>query len=251
MGREQSWSRRAGAWRVGDLAAATGVTVRTLHHYEQVGVLVPSERTEAGHRLYSDADVRRLYRIMALRELGMSLAEVRTTLDDGAELGDVLRAHLAHVDQALARGAVLRERLAVLCARAEDGISTDDLLLTIEGMAMHERYFTEEQLEALAKRRAELGEEAIERTQEEWRELADALRRHMDAGDDPADAAVTPLAQKARELVRAFTGGDPGMYASLERMYQNEDPATASRGTMDGEMMAYLRRALETLPRSV
>ena len=88
--------------------------MRTPHHYEQVGVLVPSERTEAGHRLYSDADVRRLYRIMALRELGMSLAEVRTTLDDGAELGDVLRAHLAHVDQALARGAALRERLAVL-----------------------------------------------------------------------------------------------------------------------------------------
>jgi DNA-binding transcriptional MerR regulator len=247
MGREQSWSRRAGGRRVGDLAAATGVTVRTLHHYEQVGVLVPSERTEAGHRLYSDADVRRLYRIMALRELGMSLTEVRTTLDDGAELGDVLRAHLAHVDQALARGAALRERLAGLCARAEDGISTDDLLLTIEGMAMHERYFTKEQLEVLAKRRDELGEEAIRRSEQEWAELADALRGHMEAGDDPASASVQRLAQRAGELVRTFTGGDPEMYASLRRMRENEDALSASRGLMDGDLVAYLERAIAAL----
>src|SRR3954449_10399414 len=128
MEREQSPGSGAGSRRVGELAAATGVTVRTLHHYEEVGVLVPSERTEAGHRLYRYADVRRLYRIMALRELGMSLAQVRTTLD-GAELADVLRAHLAHVDQGLARQAALRERLAALCARAKGGISTEDLLM--------------------------------------------------------------------------------------------------------------------------
>jgi DNA-binding transcriptional MerR regulator len=61
-------------WRVGRLADATGVTVRTLHHDEAVGLLVPSGRSEAGHRLYADADVRRLYAIMALRELGMPLS---------------------------------------------------------------------------------------------------------------------------------------------------------------------------------
>lgn len=115
---------------------------------------------------------------------------------------------------------------------------------------MHERYFTEEQRETLARRRDELGDEAVERTQEEWRELSAALEAHMEAGDDPASASVQPLARQARALVRAFTGGDPAMYASLERMYQNEDPATVSRGIMDGEVMAYLRRALEALPRA-
>jgi DNA-binding transcriptional MerR regulator len=74
-------------WQVGRLAAATGVTVRALHHYEDVGLLVPSGRTEAGHRLYADADVRRLYRIMALREFGMSLAEIRAALDGGPTSG--------------------------------------------------------------------------------------------------------------------------------------------------------------------
>jgi DNA-binding transcriptional MerR regulator len=237
-------------WRVGRLAAATGVTVRTLHHYEQVGVLVPGERTEAGHRVYGDADVRRLYRVMALRQLGMSLAEIRDTLDDGTGLGAVLRAHLAHVERSIDRQRALRDRLQALCAQVDEGVSTLDLVTTIEGMAMHERYFTDEQRETLARRREELGDEAIGRVEAEWRELAAALRAHMDAGDDPAAEPVRPLAQRARELVRAFTGGDPAMYASLERMYQNEDPATVSRGVMDGEVMAYLRRAIEALPRS-
>jgi DNA-binding transcriptional MerR regulator len=222
--------------------------VRTLHHYEEVGVLVPSGRTEAGHRLYGDADIRRLYRVMALRELGMSLAEIRETLDAGADLGAVLRAHLAHVEQSLERHRALRDRLAGLCARVDEGVSTHDLVTAIEGMAMHERYFTKEQRETLARRREQLGDEAIERTQDEWRELAAALRAHLDAGDDPAAAPVQPLAQRARELVRAFTGGDPAMYASLERMYENEDPARVSRGVMDSEVVVYLRRALEALP---
>jgi MerR family transcriptional regulator, thiopeptide resistance regulator len=236
-------------WRVGRLARATGVTVRTLHHYEETGVLVPSGRTEAGHRLYADADLRRLYRILALRELGMSLAEIRAALDGGADLGAVLAAHLAHVERSIERHEALRDRLARLCAQAGEGISTDDLIRTIEGMAVHEKYFTKEQRDTLARRRDELGDQAIEQTQAEWRDLAAALRTHIDAGDDPAAAEVRPLAKRARELVRAFTGGDPAMYASLERMYQNEDPETASRGVMDGEVMAYLRRALEALPR--
>ena len=240
--------RRGTDWRVGRLAAATGVTVRTLHHYEEVGVLVPSGRTEAGHRVYADADVRRLYAVMALRDLGMPLAQIRATLEGGADLAGVLRAHLAHVEEELEHRRILRDRLAGLCERIGDGISTGDLVATIEGMAMQERYFTQEQLDTLARRRDELGDAAIERSQQEWAELADALRAHMAAGDDPAAPAVRPLAQRARELVRAFTGGDPAMYASLQRMYENEDPAAVSRGTMDADLMAYLRRALEALP---
>jgi DNA-binding transcriptional MerR regulator len=60
-------------WRVGELAAAAGVTVRALHHYDGIGLLVPAERTAPGHRLYGEGDVRRLYRIVALRDLGLGL----------------------------------------------------------------------------------------------------------------------------------------------------------------------------------
>ena len=96
---------------------------------------------------------------------------------------------------------------------------------------MHERYFTKEQLEVLAKRRDGLGEEAIRRSEQEWAELADALRGHMEAGDDPASAPVQRLAQRAGELVRAFTGGDPGGYAfGFGACARTEDPSPPHAG---------------------
>ena len=62
-------------WKIGELARATGLTVRTLHHYDEIGLLVPSERTQAGYRLYGEQDVRRLYEIRALRDLGIPLGD--------------------------------------------------------------------------------------------------------------------------------------------------------------------------------
>lgn len=72
--------------KVGDLAAATGLTVRTLHYYEEVGLLVASARSESGHRLYGAADVERLYQICLLRRLGLPLGEIGRALDDPATI---------------------------------------------------------------------------------------------------------------------------------------------------------------------
>src|SRR5690348_1957628 len=95
--KERSKNRRQ--WRIGELAEATGLTVRTLHHYEHIGLLAPDTRTEGRQRLYDSRDVQRLYRIRALRDLGLSLAEIGRMLNENrAELADVLRAHRARVD---------------------------------------------------------------------------------------------------------------------------------------------------------
>jgi DNA-binding transcriptional MerR regulator len=68
--------------KVGDLARRTGLTVRTLHHYDEIGLLVPSRRSAAGYRQYDDADLLRLQQIMLQRELGLPLEEIRRCLDD-------------------------------------------------------------------------------------------------------------------------------------------------------------------------
>ena len=67
---------------VGEVAALAGVTVRTLHHYDRIGLLSPSGRTSAGYRQYAPADLDRLHRVLLYRELGFSLEEVATLLDD-------------------------------------------------------------------------------------------------------------------------------------------------------------------------
>lgn len=70
------------ATKVGALAEASGLTVRTLHYCEEIGLLVPSQRSAAGHRLHVRDDVERLYRVRVLRRLGLSLDEIGNALDN-------------------------------------------------------------------------------------------------------------------------------------------------------------------------
>src|SRR5262245_46447889 len=101
--------------RVGELAAATGLTVRTLHYYEEIGLLVASERTDAGHRLYTDGDVERLYRICLLRRLGLPLGEIGRALDDPAwDLRAAMGTQLQELDHRLEAAGRLRQRLTQL-----------------------------------------------------------------------------------------------------------------------------------------
>jgi cob(I)alamin adenosyltransferase len=99
-------------WTIGELAAVAGVTVRTLRHYDAIELLVPSERSQGGHRRYSHADLSRLYRIVALRGLDFSLADVAAALDDdSAGLPTLVRRQLDTVESDLALRLRLRNRL--------------------------------------------------------------------------------------------------------------------------------------------
>ncbi|MBF6558375.1 MAG: MerR family transcriptional regulator [Acidimicrobiales bacterium] len=125
--------------RVGEVAAATGLTVRTLHYYEEIGLLPASSRTEAGHRLYSEADVERLYRICLLRRLGLQLGEIAHALDDPAwNLRSAMVSHMGDLDSRLEALARLRARIAGLVASqgASDSPLTDELLTILEEMTM-------------------------------------------------------------------------------------------------------------------
>src|SRR6202007_1246530 len=94
------------ALKVGELARRTGLTVRTLHHYDEIGLLRPSLHTDSGHRLYTGADIARLQQVLSLRQLGFSLEEVRDCLDrpDFSPL-EGLRLHVARL-----RGQIRRTR---------------------------------------------------------------------------------------------------------------------------------------------
>src|SRR5690606_9249861 len=130
--------------------------------YEEIGLLVPSRRTRSGHRLYEAKDVERLYRIRALAALGLSLDEVRAQLarpEESSPLALVER-QLERVEARIALELQLRGRLVALRSALHAGAaqSSEELLRTIEVMTMIEKYYTKEQLDALAKRREELGD---------------------------------------------------------------------------------------------
>jgi DNA-binding transcriptional MerR regulator/bifunctional DNase/RNase len=124
---------------VSQVARLAGVTVRTLHHYDEIGLLEPSERTTGGHRVYGEADVQRLYRILALRRLGFALSEIQSILDaDCPDLRETVRRHLAQVEHDLARQRRLRQRLAEILGALERSAepTVDQFIDTVEAMAM-------------------------------------------------------------------------------------------------------------------
>jgi MerR family transcriptional regulator, thiopeptide resistance regulator len=128
-----------GGFKVGDLARASGLTIRTVRYYDQIGLLHPSRRTSGGHRVYADADVRRLYRICLLRQVGMPLEEIGRALDDpGWDLENALRRHLGLMEHRLAVSARLRQRLTGMVTSLGNDAppTTAELFETMEEMVM-------------------------------------------------------------------------------------------------------------------
>ncbi|MGD9791950.1 MAG: MerR family transcriptional regulator [Acidimicrobiia bacterium] len=122
--------------RVGDIAAAAGLTVRALHHYEQIGLLAPSTRTAAGHRLYGSEALSRLYAITRLRRLGLTLEQIGQALDDPEwSLTDALRQHLAETERQMQALTTLRNAVTTaLTDLANANDPTDDLLGVLSAM---------------------------------------------------------------------------------------------------------------------
>ncbi len=156
--------------KVGELARRAGMTVRTLHHYDEIGLLSPSQRTESGHRLYGAAEVERLQQIASLRQLGFPLGEIGELLGgpDTSAL-QVIEMHIDCVREQLRRRRQLCDQLEVIAQRLrESGVApVDELLRTMEMMNMVNNYYSEEQLDWLRQRREAVGEERIREVEAE------------------------------------------------------------------------------------
>ena len=234
-------------WKVGQLAKRTGISVRTLHHYDQIGLLTPSHRTESGHRLYDRDDVVRLQQIVMLRQLGFALEEIGAALRRAdTSLPRLIEMHLARL-----RGQIERERR--LCARleqmsawlrAEEEVSVDDFLKTIEEMTMFEKYMTEEQLETLRKRGEAVGPRRMKEVQDEWPRLIEEVRAEMQRGTDVNSPRVQALAERWRSLIKEFSGGDAAIEQSVANMYRSE-PGAAERFGFDAKVFDYIKPALK------
>ncbi|MBV9759593.1 MAG: MerR family transcriptional regulator [Acidobacteriaceae bacterium] len=210
-------------------AVLAGVTVRTLHHYDRVGLL-KAKRSGSGYRLYRAQDLERLEQIAALKFLGLPLARIRKLLESGP----------VSLEEELARqGRALREKRRLLGAAlsaiedAESGIregrpAGELLRRIIEAMDMQNnvewmmRYYSPEAQARIAERAATFTPEKQKEISEAWKQYyhdLDALKRE----EDPGGAKAEDLARRHKELVAAFTGGDPEVEAGLKALYKDRE----------------------------
>jgi MerR family transcriptional regulator, thiopeptide resistance regulator len=119
-------------WRIGQVSERTGLTTRTLRYYEELGLLSPSGRLPSGHRVYASEDLRRLYRVSLLRQLGLPLSDIGRELEDSSrDLSDTIGRHIGQLDQRMAALGRHRERMITIRESAAAGNPTDEELLDI------------------------------------------------------------------------------------------------------------------------
>ena len=230
-------------WKIGELAKRTGVSIRTLHHYDEIGLLSPSHRTGSGHRLYGREEVVRLQQVLSLRQMGFSLGDIRDMLAHRpSEARYVIELHIVRLKEQIAMQQDLCARLEAIAARYPTA-SAEEFINAIEVMTMFEKYYTKEQLETLQQRAETIGEARIKEVEQEWPKLIADVRAEMQRGTDPKDPRMQALAKRWMELVHEFTGGDAGITQSLRNLYANEPGVAAERG-LDSEISAYVKKAL-------
>jgi DNA-binding transcriptional MerR regulator len=235
-------------WSIGELDRTAGVTVRTLRHYDDIGLLSASNRTAAGHRRYSQADLWRLLRIRSLRRLGLSLEDVSRVMgapaDDPTALQQVLRTELGRLE---ARAAELESTIARVREQLDridrSAGGTDLLARSMEVHSMLEGYFTDEQKQQIVARRDRLGDRDQD-LRAEWVGLLKGLSESLKAGVPASDPEVQRMSARWDEIGTAYVGEDPAIRESAHRLWQENTEAVSSHvsraiGWMDpGQMPA-------------
>ncbi|MGC1450606.1 MAG: MerR family transcriptional regulator [Candidatus Sulfotelmatobacter sp.] len=211
-----------------EFAKRAGVTVRALHHYDRLGLLKPSGRTAAGYRVYSDRDFARLEQIVALKFIGFPLSQIREILHrKDTDLSVALRQQrqiLAEKRDHLAQAVQAIERAEKVVATGGEP-DWEPFRKVIEVIQMQTRkdwmkkYYTEEQLESLRHR---WSPEVQQESEQGWAALARDTEAAIARGVDPSGETGLQLATRRQELLAMFTGGDPGIEQSLQKLYADK-----------------------------
>lgn len=204
-----------------EFAKLAGVTVRTLHHYDRLGLVKPEARTGAGYRLYGVAGLERIQQIVTLKFIGLSLENIQKLFRRKKfSLGAALKFQRFLID---ARRAHYEKVLQVI-DQAEQNPDWDSLREIIEAIRKEDpmdwtkKYYSEEAQKELEARKKGYPKEAREGANA-WSELIQDVERALASGVRPTSAEGKTLAERWSRLVAAFTGGSPKVEAGLKKMY--------------------------------
>ncbi|ARF64065.1 MerR family transcriptional regulator [Streptomyces violaceoruber] len=240
---------------VGQTSARLGVTVRALHHWDEIGLARPSLRTAAGYRLYTAGDLERLHRVVVYRELGLGLDRIRAVIDDATtDVPGALRAQRAQVAERIDRLQRLIGGLDRMIDAHEHG-----LLLSIEEQT--EIFGPRWDPEGPVKARRLYGdtpqwrqyaERSASRTPEEWQAVADdiaaldrALGEAMGAGVAPGSPQAHRLVERHRDVFAAHFPLTREMQVCLARVYEDDPGFAAHYDAVREGLAGWFRRLVD------
>lgn len=245
---------------VGETAARLGLTVRTLHHWDEIGLASPAARSAAGYRLYTDDDLERLRRIVVYRELGLDLDAIRAVLDEpGGDVAEQLRVQRAQLARRIAQLQHLDEDLERMIAAQERGIllSEDEQRATF-GPGWDTRWPAEAR-EAYggSPQWQQYAERAASRSADDWKAVTrtvaafdEELGAAIDAGARPGDATADALVERHRAVFSQYFPITRQMQVHLGRMYAADPRFAAHYDAVRPGLAVWLRDAIEASARA-
>ncbi|MFP5390473.1 MAG: MerR family transcriptional regulator [Gammaproteobacteria bacterium] len=225
--------------KIGELASRTGITVRTLHHYDDIGLLRPSARSDAGYRLYDDNDLQRLQQVQVLRRFGMPLADIGTFLaSPDARLLDIVERQLEVLDRQIDEAAQLRSQLLRLRTQITQGDAPDLAVwrTTLEHMTMFDKYFTQDELRQLPFAQQDPA------STRQWQSLVARAQQMIDAGVAPASDEARQLAREWMIALERDSGGNPEFAMRVTHMHDQE-PALRKQKGLTHALQAFVMEA--------
>ncbi|MBX2798349.1 MAG: MerR family transcriptional regulator [Myxococcales bacterium] len=243
---------------VSEVAALAGISVRTLHHYDQIGLVRPAERSDAGYRLYDDADLARLHDVLTWRALGFPLQEVQDLLDDPDH--DRLEALFLHRERLASQVGALNERIAALdeairkTTHAEplaevdyralfDGFDPSELETEAEATWGDTEAWAESK-----RRTARYGEAEWRAIRDEQAALNQRLAALMAAGEPPTSTEARATAEAHRvHIDRWFYAVDREIHLGLAELYVEDPRFRATYDKVAPGLAQFLRDAIRAL----
>jgi DNA-binding transcriptional MerR regulator len=239
------------------LAHISGVSVRTLHHYDRIGLLKPSIRTQARYRLYGEPQLLRLQQILFYKELDFSLEEIRAILDDPDF--DMVKALEDHKSSLIAKGKRIEELLStndktILKLKGKIMLKDEELYagLSNEKIESYRKEVTEkygvEALETSEKSLKQMNKADFEKLKTESEKIYNALAGLMNA--DPKSKDVQDLVEKHYKIIRTFWGTasskDPqwDAYKGLGELYVSDPNYTQINARPSVEFAAFMKEAM-------
>ncbi len=221
------------SYLVSDVAEMAGVSVRTLHHYDEIELLVPRGRTDAGYRLYDDEDLLRLQQILLGRELGLTLEEIRRSLDDPRfDRRSALVAQRAELEKRAQHTQAMLKAIDAAIAVIDNapGQELPDLTRMFDGFdpAQYEaeaeqRWGDTDAFKASQRRTASCTAEDWQRLKAEQAQVYADASTALQAGKSPGDLEAMDVAERHRQLIeRWFYPCSFEMHRGLAAMYEQD-----------------------------
>jgi DNA-binding transcriptional MerR regulator len=227
------------AFTVGELSRLTGVTVRALHHYDEIGLVRPSQRSQAGYRIYGDHDVLRLQQVLVLRELGVPLDEIAAAIDQAADRAALLRKHRAALVEKRGRIDAMVAAVDAALRVLEEGskkMRPEDFKQMFDGFnpedheeEVRQKWGHTEAYKESTRRSQQYGKPEWEAIKREKDAISQRLRELMEQGAAPTDPAVQAAVEDHRQhITRWFYPCSREMHHGLAGMYLADARFTAA-----------------------